>query len=212
MKGLKNMHVAFDIGQVLCNFNIDKYIVEIHSRVQHNIRFMDIKNVHKHLETMEKLDYLGIVDRSQYLEDLFQLRNTKNLDNIWNSTVCPNEQMLNFIVKLKSIGVKIALLSNMGPDHGKHLKQICPELFEKTIQHLSFEVGAFKPTKLFYQSFLMSNEDFAGCIYLDDVKENIIAGTKMGFESIHFDLRDFKKSVELKKRLDFIYDKITTGL
>jgi len=206
------MHVAFDIGNVLCHFDPTIYNKELHRMIHHDVRFIYWENVVPHLENMEKLDYLGMINRSKHLETTFRINNADYLNDIWNSTVTINNQMMNFLVKLKDAGVKIALLSNMGPDHAKYLREKYPELFDKTIQHLSFEAGAFKPSKLFYQSFLMSNEDFAGCVYLDDVKENIISGTKMKFDAIHFDLRDFEKPSELKKRLETIYDKITTGI
>ncbi len=211
------MHVAFDIGQVLCHCDMDKYINEICDKKVNDhgfpsVYFPGYKNtVLRTLESIEKFDYLGMINRNFYLEKMCNI-NTNGLNEVWNSIVYPNDMMMNFLVKLKDAGVKIGLLSNMGPDHAKYLREEYPELFHKTIQHLSFEVGAFKPTKLFYQSFLMSNEDFAGCVYLDDVKENIVMGTKMGFDSIHFDLRDFKKPSELKKRLNILYDKITTGI
>lgn len=202
-------HVAFDIGNVLCHCDMETYKNEIYKKLYNSCSYLDKNYMLTFIESMEKLDYLGMIDRDFYLE---KLCNTDGLMNVWNSIVYPEPQMMNFLVKLKDAGVKIALLSNMGPDHAKHLREKYPELFDKTIQHLSFEVGAFKPTKLFYQSFLMSNEDFAGCVYLDDVKENIIAGTKMKFDAIHFDLRDFKKQSELKKRLETIYDKIISGI
>lgn len=211
------MYVAFDIGNVLCHCDMDKYIRTLTQLTKCGFNFDNEIKVSKFLETMEKLDYLGIINRVKYLNDNMKFYFTHEsseeyLNDLWNSIVYPNEQMINFMTKLKDAGVKIALLSNMGPDHAKYLRGKYPELFDKTIQHLSFEVGAFKPSKLFYQSFLMSNEEFAGCLYLDDVNENIIAGSKMKFDAIHFDLRDFKKPIDLKKRLDVIYDKITTGI
>jgi FMN phosphatase YigB (HAD superfamily) len=113
--------------------------------------------------------------------------------------------MFNFISNLHEDGFKIALLSNIGSAHAEKLESDYPELFNKIYyKHYSFECGMAKPSKLFFQSFLLQNEDFAGCVYLDDKIENIKMGSSCKFSGILFDLDKFNSKLDLKKELDRI--------
>jgi FMN phosphatase YigB (HAD superfamily) len=133
------------------------------------------------------------------------------IEAAWNDSLRENDIMMNFVSTLKSEGVKIALLSNIGLDHAKFIRSNCSEVFNRCIQHFSFEVGAAKPQMLYYQSFLLNNEDFAGCVYLDDRKENIVAGAKQKFDAIHFDLDDLKKPSNIKQALYKIKERMQKG-
>jgi len=50
---------------------------------------------------------------------------------------------------------------------------------------------------LYYQSFLMEYPEFHGCVYVDDVAENLEAGKRYGFRPYHFDLSKMDTSQEL---------------
>lgn len=208
-----NNKIAFDIGNVLCHVNFSKfYFTMSDSRL---LKTFD--NVQMFLDEHEKLDYLGITNiRQSLLHTLPQLSEseTNKIVDIWNSAVTISDQMMNFMDTLRHKNIQIALLSNMGLAHAEYLKNTYPELFNVQVAHLSCDVGSFKPHKLFYQSFLLEHEDFSGCIYLDDLKDNIAIGSKMKFDAIHFDLEELTENQPpsvLKKKLDFISKRLENG-
>jgi hypothetical protein len=78
--------------------------------------------------------------------------------------------------------------------------KICPEIFDLSeIHHLSYEVGARKPSNIYFQSFLQDYPSWIGCVYVDDRKDNLLTGKKYGFRTIQFDLSTFSSSKEMKE-------------
>ena len=61
------------------------------------------------------------------------------------------------------------------------------------------------------QSFLLNNEDFAGSLFLDDRKENVIAAAKQKFDALQFCISDMEKPSDLKKFLDDINGRMKRG-
>lgn len=201
------MHIAFDIGNVLFYYELDVFRKEM---IEQNL-FAHNSEVDLFISEAEHLSYIGATTLHKSLSSRFPNLNEHNkqlIINAWNNTITPNQQMLNFINELKSENIKIALLSNMGLEHAKHIRKNYPEVFDVTAVHLSYEVGAFKPTKIFYQSFLLEHEDFLGCVYLDDLKENVIAGASFKFKAIEFDIKKMQKPSDLKLKLKEIKQKI----
>lgn len=204
------VRVAFDIGNVLCQFDIMKFVnklAEIAQITSYQAWFF--------LDHLQKMQDIGVTSVAHGLEYKFKLNKEelKILVDAWNDTLSPNEMMLNFLDNLKSDGVKIALLSNMGPEHLSYLRSTCSQMFEQTMQHISCEVGARKPQKLFFQSFCLDNDDFNGCSYIDDIEDNLKMGKKYGFKTYNFDLDKVltlpqgKQKVELNKLKCMIYEK-----
>lgn len=202
------MHIAFDIGNVLFYYNLETFYAEM--KRQNLLSTND--EVDLFVSEAEHLSYIGATNLSKRLSSKFSHLtedNKKLVIDAWNNTITPNYQMFNFIKDLKNENVKIALLSNMGLEHAEYIDKNYPEVFQGNVCHLSYEVGAFKPTKLFYQSFLLDHEEFLGCIYLDDLKENIITGAKFKFNGIHFDLNKISKEPLLfKNKLNEIKEKV----
>lgn len=204
------MHAAFDIGNVLCEVNIaiftDK-LAELYPNIGNPMHFLD---------GLQASQDLGAVSLEQGLRNWLKIQNEEHISILlksWNEAVIPNEMMLNFMDNLRSEGVKIALLSNMGSEHAKFLRTSCPRMFYRTKEHLSFEVGARKPTKVYFQSFLLDHPEFTGAVYLDDREENLIAGKKYSFKSFRFNLEELLKSpiskqkIELDKAKSYIFNR-----
>jgi FMN phosphatase YigB (HAD superfamily) len=109
--------------------------------------------------------------------------------------------MIKILDKIRSEeGLEIALLSNIGFEHAKLVHKLlsydeCGFFFNH--KHFSCEVGARKPTKLFYQSFLMQHPEFQGCLYVDDLQENLDAADELGFRIRKFSLQD----TDVKQRI-----------
>lgn len=205
--------IAFDIGKVLCHFDMDKFVKE----------FSEIVDISQNtalawISRIQHLQDIGVTTLQQTLEANRNQFQTSFLDDetiyhivaAWNKEVYPNEIMMNFLNKLRKNDVKIAFLSNMGQEHLKHLRSNFPYMFENVIQHISCEVGARKPTKLFYQSFLFDNPEFHKAIYLDDISENLDVGLKYKFFSMEFNLDTF--TLLGKTDQDQIFDSIINRL
>lgn len=226
------VHVAFDIGNVLCHFDIMIFVKKL----------AEIANINDHdayffLDHLQRMQDIGVTNVAHGLEYKFKLTSEELniLLETWNKTLLPNEMMLNFLDNLRADGVRIALLSNMGPEHIAYLRSTCPRLFEKTVQHISCEVGARKPQKLFFQSFGLDNDDFlyskehlkpgsiqhaletpvdfSGCIYVDDLEDNLKIGKRYGFKVYQFNLNEMTKLTQSKQKIELdklkraIYDK-----
>lgn len=195
------MRVAFDIGNVLVAFDIDIFVKRLHKEL--NISEREALYFLEHLQHHQDI---GVTTVAQSLRTHYKLDDVDHLVKAWNDILVPNERMLRFLENLRDEGVKVALLSNMGKEHAVHLRTTCPELFKDAYQHLSFEVGARKPTKLFFQSFCLEHNEFLGCLYLDDLEENLQMGKKFCFSAYRFQLDKFLKESQSKQKLEL--DKI----
>lgn len=212
-------YAAFDIGQVLCDFDIDIFVNEFNKRFNETYPFPP--NGLLFLEYIQPLQDCGLTNLERELihyimfiegsiQDSYYANKTlKELKQKWNDTISLNKEMVQFINKQMERGVKIALLSNMGVDHKKHIKSTMPELFENKILHLSCDVGARKPSKLYFQSFLLEHPEFIGATFVDDNKDNINIAGQFGFKPYQFDLNNFNKYDKFSKEkelreLDFV--------
>lgn len=187
---------AFDIGNVLCHFDINIFnnvVCYLHSTYLNSSA--ENKKISNYIDYIQKYQDLGITTVGQSFTNKFKrlVNYSDEITKAWNDTLAPSEMMLNELDKLREEGIKIALLSNMGHEHLSHLREICPRMFKDTIQHISCEVGARKPSKLFFQSFLMDHEEFKGCVYIDDLNENLQVGKKYSFKTCQFDLKEQSK-------------------
>lgn len=191
------VYAAFDIGNVICHFDINKFtdkLSEITGINNHDAYFF--------LEQLQKMQDMGLTCVAHSLENKFRLSPTdlQELLDAWNSTIEPNEMMLNFLANIRSEGVKTALLSNMGSEHISYLRTKYPEIFAGAIQHISCEVGARKPTKLFFQSFCLDHDEFSGSLYVDDIEENLRTSKKYGFKVYHFSLETLAKESKVQQK------------
>lgn len=193
------IHAAFDIGQVLCSFTIETFTKAL-SRI---LRLSDDESffVLEHIQNMQDIGITKVSHALRYRFPGLSLDAIDELMAVWNSTVVPSPMMMNFLDNLRQEEVKIALLSNMGPEHIFHLRTTYPEIFVNAIQHISCEVGARKPSKLFFQSFCMDHDEFSGCVYVDDIEENLKVGKKYGFKTYQFSLEEMAKESASKQKL-----------
>lgn len=204
------MHICLDIGNVIAEVKLEYFTEELKKHIppEHDPLFF--------LENLQAMQDIGLSTVRRALQthhDIKDEATVNKLSDAWNSTVIPNHMMLNFMDNLRSEGVKIALLSNMGIEHATYLRRTCPTMFDGVIEHISYEVGARKPSKLYYQSFLMDHDEFTGAVYLDDRDENLMIGKKYSFKSFKFDLDHVlkqplsKQKIELEKVKSYIFDR-----
>lgn len=202
-------HVAFDLGNVLIEVDMTPFWKTVGDL---GIRTEDMERL---LKLYERNEFCGNIDMYDvFLDELDNEDEAKALLDSWCVGCKPDDQMFNFVSSLRHEGFKIAFLSNIGNTHGEYLRKTFPDFMSfASVQHMSYEVGAAKPCKLYYQSFLMQNEDFAGCTYLDDLHENVKAGATCKFDSLHFDLKLLKaqKPSVLKQELNRIKERLLRG-
>lgn len=198
------MKVCMDIGNVLVHVNLNAFTEVITKIIPKNHDPMLF------LETIQALHDVGYITMRQALRDKYELSHASNdevetLINVWNLVVERNEFMINFMKDLSSQGVRFALLSNMGHEHHEYLKKICPEIFELSeIHFLSYQVGARKPSRLFFKTFVEDYNSWGGSIYIDDRIDNLVASKQYAFRTIHFELDKQKSLFDLKKNTDQI--------
>lgn len=199
-------YIALDIGNVLCYCNEVKFLNAI--SVAGNISY---KEAVRFFQRFWELHDLGFTTIESELQDKLGIKSEitiKKLTEIWESTLIPDVEMIKYLLNLMFIeksnepnikkNIQVALLSNIGKEHAAILKKTLDEsvynahgLFDECIKHFSCDVGARKPSYIYYQSFLSMHPEFKGCVYVDDLKENLIAGEKMGFKPFHFSLTDY---------------------
>lgn len=190
-------YLALDIGNVLCRVSFDPLLNKISSYI--NISTDEAKTF---LQRMQKMHDLGLTTIDDELQDKLKIRSEsvrKEIIDLWESCVTAEPLMIGKIDKwVDKYDLKIALLSNIGPEHAKAMPQIMKraEFYNDTIKYFSCEVGVRKPSTLYYQSFLMQYPEFKGCLYIDDLSENLDASRKFGFKTYQFSLETTQYSFD----------------
>lgn len=177
-------YACFDIGNVLYHVEFDPLLTKLSKdfNITKSEAFHFLGNNQKRCD-------LGISLIEEEFAHRFAIKSDvllAELVAIWMDCIKPNSAMLDLVADLQNEDVKIALLSNMGHEHLSRLSASHP--FASTIQFFSCLVGARKPTMVYYSTFLHLHPEFIGAPYIDDLQENLDAGTDFGFKSIRFAL------------------------
>ncbi len=103
----------------------------------------------------------------------------------WNGILSYNPQLTSLLERLRS-HYTLAVLSNTNALHDAHIRRSWP-VFER-IHHwvASWEVGFRKPEPQIYELVLeRANVRPQAAVYIDDVKEFVDAGRRVGLTGIH---------------------------
>jgi len=185
-------YVALDIGNVLCTIDFKAFTSAISK-----ITNLSIWEVGHRVNISQKLWDAGLITMTGVLESEFDIKSPVIIDelmDIWNKKVLIfDNRMFDYLNQISdSVDMNIALLSNVGFEHSKIIDKFLSHYnglhWRKSIRYYSCDVGAIKPQSLYYQSFLQRYPDFTGCVYLDDLKENLEASIKFGFKAVEFNL------------------------
>lgn len=183
--------MALDIGNVLVKVETDPFLQKLSETL--NITIPDASRFIRRFQQLHDLGYTTMEDE---LKDKFSIKSPfiiANLVNAWNMSIVPHLPILTKLNDLrKKYNLEIALLSNIGVEHAAMIDDKLKHegFLENTIRHFSCFVGARKPSMLFYQSFLLQYPQFKGCVYVDDLKENLAASEQFGFKTFHLDLNN----------------------
>lgn len=193
-------YVCLDVGSVLCHVKMDPFLDILSEAL--NISTQD---AHRFMKRFQQIHDLGQTTMEDELKDQFHVKSQvtlKKLSQAWNDTVTPNFDIIQKINDIRQTkGLRVALLSNIGVEHAEIVKDKLEhnKFFTQSIKHFSCFVGARKPSLLFYQSFLSQYPDFKGCLYIDDLQENLDA-------SKQFEFKTYRLSIDEDGYLDKIPD------
>ena len=191
--------IAFDIGNVLFHFDLTPLLdllvgLDI---VENNAQAYEFMG-----GSFQHSQEVGLYDIKQSFYQLNQSLSYNTLHDIhdrWMETFTPSLPMIDVVEELVGNNHKVALLSNIGPDHARFVRDKC-KIFDKCIQHFSCDVGARKPTRLYYQSFLIQYGWPNNSLYFDDREDNIAMGNEF-HKGILFDITKFESDEAAAKAM-----------
>ncbi len=182
-------YICLDIGNVLCSVDAVPFLEKLSETF--NITMPEASRFLKRFQQLHDLGYTTMEDE---LKDHFNAKSPvtlKKLVDAWNDSVSP---ILEIISKLNTLRqeheLQVALLSNIGVEHAAMVESKLSHggFFPNAIKHFSCFLGARKPSTIFYQSFLLQYPEFKGCLYVDDLQENLNASKPFGFQTFRLAL------------------------
>lgn len=203
--------ICLDIGNVLCAVDFSHFLRHLSCTLN-----ITLDEAQYFLNRTQKLHDMGLTSVSDELRDHFKIKSPVIIDELlklWMGIIWRDNIALEQL--LEKHEVQVALLSNIGFEHAKMMEEwqapggVNP-FFPKSIKHFSCYVGARKPSSLFYQSFLLDHPEFKGCLYVDDLQENLDTGSKFGFQPFRLSLEEDDISEKLKQVEEIITKTVST--
>ena len=178
--------IIFDLGKVICPFShhavcekLTKYSPLTADQIYQEIFKSGLE---------EKFDEGKIPPQRFYQEVTSVIKAKISLTafyQIWVTIFSLDEEVAKIVEELKTY--KRYLLSNTNEWHFRYLISAFPILQEFDGYILSFEIGVRKPKPAIYQQVLkVCEREASQCLYIDDIKENVVAAENLGFQTIHF--------------------------
>lgn len=202
-------YIVLDIGNVLVNQDLEPFAKAL--SIQMNISKQD---AHHFINRIQKKQDLGISSIRDEIATHFDIKSEYIVDNLidaWNIVITPNYTSIEFFSKLiEEEKYEVALLSNLGFEHMNLVKRMMGEyaVYKRSTHHFSCNVGARKPSLLYYKTFLDLYPKFGGASYLDDLEENLNAGEESGLSPIHFDLSKHNSAYDTERSLELIKEEL----
>jgi len=200
-------YLALDIGNVICDVDLNpffSYMNQFDSKLSTEEAFIVCEEMQPRLDlALSSID--SELERICLHHNRSRDKHHKELKQLWLNSIKPVPQINEILNELILDGVKIALLSNIGMDHATVVRNILP--IDNCLQHFSCEVGARKPSKLYFQSFELDypqfwngyirsySEDMTSYypqkpLYIDDRRENLFAAENY-FHTQYFSIKDY---------------------
>jgi FMN phosphatase YigB (HAD superfamily) len=197
----KGKYVAFDIGNVLVHSTFPDFLKKLSRELN-----ITLEEAEYFMNRTQKLHDLGCTKMGDELRDHFKIRSQVIIEDLiksWKDIIKPDWYILEKLDRLiKEQHLQVALVSNIGLEHAEQIGGLLGRAYSLTnggfydtafggaIKHFSCFVGARKPSLLYYQSFLQLYPEFKGCVYVDDLQENLDASKQFGFQTYHFSLEE----------------------
>jgi glucose-1-phosphatase len=195
--------VIFDIGNVLVPFDWQLAEKQIRVRTRN-----DTEEARKEFFLLRERFELGQVSRELFLQSAIRILDfrgaTDEFAAIWNGIFSPNDEMEEFVVRLKD-SLPLYLLSNTSELHLDYLKEHF-RVFQHFVDGVySFRVKCAKPDP---EIFAMAAKQFgvipARTILVDDLIQNVESAASLGMHAIQY---DWKKHSEFQKKLESLKSK-----
>jgi putative hydrolase of the HAD superfamily len=183
--------IIFDYGGVIANDYDELLIQDIADKFQ--ISYSETLNaINEIIKPYQK----GIISDEEFWKQFSKKVNKKlprGYKSLWTDKYAvelTDKNVLDLIKKLKTMGYKVALLSNtILPHVNFNQKYGYFDLFNPVI--LSIETGTRKPEEKIYQIVLKKlNLPPNECVFIDDKKEFSDAASKIGIHGLKFNSYD----------------------
>lgn len=200
-------YAAFDIGNIILHVDLDKHITDIS-----NIFKITQEDALEFLKNIQVKQDLGVNDYQSCAHHYFGSRDYKfdrttfqQAYKSWLDCVQLCQPMIDMIASLIEKGIQVSFLSNMGFDHKNHIYELLLQtdsgriVKEKSYFYFSCDLNVRKPSLVFYNTFTQVFNEYKGCIYIDDIMDNLKAAKLCGFDPIYFNLdeiQDIETSVQ----------------
>ena len=191
--------IFFDIGDVLLNIHPERMIGEISTCA--DIPYDVVKNAFPY-DAHDTYERGKMTDHDWYIscKEALPINNSLTKNQFWKSwsmLLGDETDVVDVLIRLKK-SYKIWLLSNTNPMHIKNEiegKYAFQNLVDGAIY--SYDVGFRKPEKKIYQIACdIAKADPPNCVFIDDLKDNIIGANQVGLNGIHY-----KNTLELIEEL-----------
>jgi HAD superfamily hydrolase (TIGR01509 family) len=175
----------FDLGNVLVSFSHDRMVRNIACASgvpEEGVReFLFERGFQEAIET-------GKVTEEQFHTEFIAHTNSDvSIDDIRTAVgdiFELNTEMLPLLEELRSLGIRLVLLSNTCVTHIEFVKQKWNFLTLFDAITTSWEVGAMKPDPLIYESALrQANCPAANCFFTDDIEDYVNQAVAMGIQA-----------------------------
>lgn len=190
---LKN--IVFDLGNVLVKFDSNELIYSFFNERQEEVKsfyFDSLWNEYDQgLYSVEEMIEKGV---KQFPELELSI---KKLMYHWTEFVIPLKDNVAYIKDLKQLGFNVYILSNIPEDDTKYLRSL--GVFDNIDGGIfSYEYKKIKPDpEIFHILLEKYNLKALECLFLDDRKDNVVAASNLGFETI--EVKDSSKVIDLIK-------------
>ena len=207
-----NRYLCLDVGNVLGRLDMKPFIDKLYS-----IAGCNEASAYEFLGHIQKVQDLGLYTIENELKYKFNIHGDtlKILLDSWNTILTPHEKALAFYEEMiKECGLRVAIVSNVGIEHSKNFGVLFNKynFFKNAIKHYSCDVGARKPTPIYYHMLTEMHPQFKGAVYVDDLEENLETGEQMGLKSFHLNLSEIPDdSLALHYALDSLKNTIVNG-
>lgn len=180
-------YFCFDVGNVLCDVDFTDFFQEMK---YHQVESDDAWFFLNRIQCSQDLGYTQLRYELKHYFNMNAAEQSRIVD-VWMETIRPNPTSIKAFEEIAD-RAKVAILSNIGHDHHSIIEARLGSQYRKCVHHMSCEVGARKPSRLYYKMFLDENPEFIGAVYVDDRPENLKTGTDYGFNSELFDTSTMK--------------------
>lgn len=197
-------NIIFDLGNVLVPIDVNRPRKELLKILKN-----PISNAHKAMKVIQKYE-IGAVSTAEFINGLLRLSEydaqAYDVVTAWNSVFLdiPAES-IDLLLRLKK-NYSVFILSNTNELHIEFInKQLLKKFQYADLNMLvnkafySHELKDRKPHKSIYKTVLnKENLQASESVFLDDLKENVLAASACGLHTIH--VKDFKNTESLLKK------------